>query len=194
MSLIIKLENWYFVPTITKKIIFISYLNISDFSFNVKDKCYSFCRDEIFYGRGTLQNGIYILDIESSVMSIKNKKHKNDNLNITYLWHCRLGHINEKRISKLHRHGYLGLTDFESLDEYESCQVDKMTKFPFTRKGKRAVQLLGLIYIDVPRPMSITAKDDFSYFITFIDDHSRYGYVYSMKFKHETLKKFKDSS
>ena len=34
--------------------------------------------------------------------NITTKKFKSNNLNSTYLWHCRLGHINEKHISKLH--------------------------------------------------------------------------------------------
>ena len=34
--------------------------------------------------------------------NITTMKFKSNDLNSTYLWHCRLGHINEKRISKLH--------------------------------------------------------------------------------------------
>lgn len=136
-GLVLELENCYFVPAITKNIISISCLDMSGFSINVKNNRCSLYRDEIFYGCGVLQNGIYILDTESSIMSIENKRHKNDSLNNTYLWHCRLGHINEKRISKLHRDGYLGSKDFESFDKCESCLLGKMTKFPFTGKGER---------------------------------------------------------
>ena len=96
--------------------------------------------------------------------------------------------MNKKRISKLHKDGYLDSFDYESFETCESCLLGKMTKTPFSKKGKRASDLLGLIHTDVCGPMSIHARDDFSYFITFIDGHSRYGYVYLMKHKSGTFK------
>jgi hypothetical protein len=41
-------------------------------------------------------------------------------------------------------------------------------------------------------PMSTTTRGGFQYFITFIDDFSRYGYVYLMKYKSKSLEKFKE--
>ena len=40
--------------------------------------------------------------------------------------------------------------------------------------------------------MSTSARDGYKYFITFIDDHSQYGYVYLMKNKSESFEKFKE--
>ncbi|KAL8127555.1 hypothetical protein AgCh_014458 [Apium graveolens] len=42
-----------------------------------------------------------------------NKRIKMKDSNQTCLWYCRLGHINEKRISKLHQDGYLDKFIFE---------------------------------------------------------------------------------
>ena len=39
---------------------------------------------------------------------------------------------------------------------------------------------------------SVHARGGYEYFITFIDDYSRYGYVYLMKKKYEALDKFKE--
>ncbi|HMC01572.1 MAG TPA: DDE-type integrase/transposase/recombinase, partial [Flavobacteriaceae bacterium] len=66
-----------------------------------------------------------------------------------------------------------------------------MTKSPFNGKGERASDLLGLIHTDVCGPMSTMARGGFSYFITFTDDLSRYGYIYLMKHKSESFEKFK---
>ncbi|KAK8509013.1 hypothetical protein V6N12_016857 [Hibiscus sabdariffa] len=68
----------------------------------------------------------------------------------------------------------------------------KMTKAPFTGKGERASDLLGLIHSDVCGPMNTQARGGFQYFITFIDDFSRYGYIYLMRHKSEALEKFKE--
>ena len=40
--------------------------------------------------------------------------------------------------------------------------------------------------------MSIHARGGFIYFITFIDDYSRYGYLYLMRYKYEAFEKFKE--
>ncbi|KAK9024881.1 hypothetical protein V6N11_064787 [Hibiscus sabdariffa] len=67
-----------------------------------------------------------------------------------------------------------------------------MTKAPFTGKGERASDLLGLIHSDVCGPMNTQARGGFQYFITFTDDFSRYGYIYLMRHKSEALEKFKE--
>ena len=142
-----------------------------------------------------INHGLCVLDIEDinekSIYNINIKKIKSNDLNTTYLWHCHLGHINKKRISKLHQHGISKSFDFESFETYESCLLEKMTKTPFTGHSKRANDLLGLIHSDVYSSLSSTAKGYYHYFITFIDDFNRYGYVYLMKPKSESFEMFK---
>ena len=84
-------------------------------------------------------------------------------------------------MSTLHKQGSLGSFDLESYETCESCLLGKMTKSPFSGKGERASALLELIHTNVCGPMTTHARGGFSYFITFIDDYSRYGYVYLMK-------------
>ena len=71
----------------------------------------------VFYAYGTLCNGIYILDMSNPILTIHdNKGLKQDNVKPSYLWHCRLGHINERRMAKLHKSGNLESFYFESYD------------------------------------------------------------------------------
>ena len=67
-----------------------------------------------------------------------------------------------------------------------------MTKRPFNAKGRRAQDLLELVHSNICGPMSTQARDGYKYFITFIDDYSRFGYVYLMKRKSETFENFKE--
>ncbi|KAK8652167.1 hypothetical protein V6N13_061189 [Hibiscus sabdariffa] len=67
-----------------------------------------------------------------------------------------------------------------------------MTKSPFSGKGERASDLLGLIHSDVCGPMNTQARGGYQYFITFTDDFSRYGYIYLMRHKSEALERFKE--
>ncbi|KAJ8492316.1 hypothetical protein OPV22_014037 [Ensete ventricosum] len=104
----------------------------------------------------------------------------------------RLGHIHDRRIQKLLKDEYLDPFDYETYANYEPCLRGKMTNSPFSETGERATELLELIQSDVCGPMSTQAIGGYSYFITFSDDFSRYGHVNLMKYKSETLKKFRE--
>jgi hypothetical protein len=139
-----------------------------------------------------LGNGLYVLDLEDkSVYNINVKRAQLNDLNPTFIWHYRLGHINEKGIERLHKDGFLSSFDFESFDTCESCLLGKMTKSSFTGSIERASDLLGLVHTDVCGPMISVARRGFQYFITFTDDFSRYGYIYLMRHKSESFEKFK---
>ena len=128
-GLILELFNYYYVPALTTNIISISCLDLNGFKITQENKCCSFSKNGVFYGSGNWNNGLYILDLDNQILNIQEKRMKLDKLNKTYLWHCRLGHINEKRISKLHKGGYLDSFDYESYDVYETWQNDQNTLY-----------------------------------------------------------------
>ena len=179
----------------SRNIISVSCLDKDGFEFIIRNNKCNIYHDNIFYGYAPCIGGLYVLETkdadEMPVYNVNIKKSKSNDLNSTYLWHCRLGHINEKRISKLHQSGLLHSFDYESFDTCESCLLGKMTKTPFTGQSERATDLLGLIHSDVCGPLSSTARGGFQYFITFTDDFSRFGYIYLMKHKSESFEKFK---
>ena len=113
-------------------------------------------------------------------------------MNQTYLWHLCLGHMNLKRISSLVQNGPLGSMELEALPVCESSLEGKMTRRPFTAKGYRAKEQLELLHSDLCGPMTIQARGGFEYFITFIDDYSRYEYIYLMRRKSEAFEKLKE--
>ena len=67
-----------------------------------------------------------------------------------------------------------------------------MTKRPFSAKGERSKEPLQLVYSDVYGPLCVQARGNYEYCATFIDDYSRYGYVYLIHKKFETFGKFKE--
>jgi hypothetical protein len=179
LGLVLELNNRYRIPALCKNIISSSYLGeVDDYEIIIKNKCCSIYYNGIFYAHCPLVNGLYVLDLEDKfVYSINAKRTRLNDLNPTIIWHYRLGHINEKRIERLHKDGLLSSFDFESFDTCESCLLGKMTKAPFTSQSERASDLLGLIHTDVCGPMNSVARGGFQYFIIFTDDFSRYGYI-----------------
>ncbi|GJX99228.1 retrotransposon protein, putative, ty1-copia subclass [Tanacetum coccineum] len=113
------------------------------------------------------------------------------NLDSALLWHCRLGHINKKRIEKLQHDGLLDLTDIKCFEKYVACMSGKMARNPYSHQVERAKDQLGLIHTDVCGPFKIMSRQGAYYFITFTDDFSRYDYVYLLKHKHEMFETFK---
>ena len=73
-----------------------------------------------------------------------------------------------------------------------SISQEKMTMRPFKAKGYRAKEFLDLVHTDLCGPMSTNARGGYEYFIIFIDDYSRYGYIYLMRHKSEAFDKFKE--
>nr|GEW62927.1 retrotransposon protein, putative, Ty1-copia subclass [Tanacetum cinerariifolium] len=70
------------------------------------------------------------------------------NLDPALLWHCRLGHINKKRIEKLQQDGLLDSTDIKSFEKCVACMSEKMARKPYSHQVERAKDLLGLIHTD----------------------------------------------
>ncbi|GJQ94392.1 putative retrotransposon protein [Tanacetum coccineum] len=195
-GLVICLDNCHYAPTITRGVVSVSRLVDNGFVQCFTDYGISISKNNVLYFNVVARNGIYEIDMHdlvpnvNSIYNVSNKRVKR-NLDSTYLWHCRLAHINKKRIKQLQQDGLLKSTDDESFDKCESCLSGKMTKKPFLHSNERAKDLLGIIHTDVCGPLRHVSRQGASYFITFTDDYSRYGYVYLLKHKHEVFETFK---
>jgi hypothetical protein len=190
---ILELNNCYFVPSLSRNIVSPSCLMKDGYSFASKDNGCVISKNDMFVAFASIVNGLFILNLDDEpICNVNAKRPRLNELSPTYMWHCRLGHISENRMKKLHNDGFLTSFDFESYETCEACLLGKMTKAPFKGFPERASNLLELIHTDVCGPMSTTARGGFQYFITFTDDFSRYGYVYLMKHKSETFEKFKE--
>ena len=88
--------------------------------------------------------------------------------------------------------GHLNPLDVIALLVCEPCLEGKMTMRHFKAKCYRAKEVLNLVHTNLCGPMSTSARGGYEYFITFIDDYSRYGYIYLMRHKSEAFEKFKE--
>ena len=121
---------------------------------------------------------------------MRSSKLQSPSSNSYSLWHRRLGHISQKRIDRLVIEGVLQSFDVRDIEKCVSCIKGKNTR---TRgKGSsRATELLQLIHTDTCGPFPIATRNGHRYFITFIDDYSRYSYIYLIRDKSESLDTFK---
>nr|GEW78030.1 retrotransposon protein, putative, Ty1-copia subclass [Tanacetum cinerariifolium] len=126
----------------------------------------------------------------SFIYAVSNKRAKLD-LDSALLWHCRLRHISKKRIEKLQHDGLLDSSDLRAFEKCVSCMSGKMARKSYTHQVERANYLLILIHTNVCGSFKIISRQGASYFVTFTDDFSRYGYVNLLKHKHEVFETFK---
>ena len=188
----IVLNDCHYCPSFVMSVISVGQLARESYEFSIKNDSFYIIVNGVKVQIGQLKDGIYLLSKSVSVMyTSSNKRPRLDDVSDSYLWHCRLGHINKNRINRLIGEGLLDISDCESLPTCESCLLGKMTKLPFTGKGERANGVLSLIHTDVCGPMSTSARGGYNYFITFTDDLSRYGYVFLMRHKSESFEMFK---
>ena len=105
------------------------------------------------------------------------------------LWHKRLGHISKERVERLISFRILPRLDSDGLEICVDCVKGKLIK---TKKNgaTRSQNLLEIVHIDISGLYSTTLCGN-KYFITFIDDFSRYGYVYLIKENVDVLEMFK---
>ncbi|GJR28708.1 retrotransposon protein, putative, ty1-copia subclass [Tanacetum coccineum] len=195
-GLVICLDNCHYAPSIMRGVVLVSRLVDNGFVQKFTDYGILISKNNVLYFNVVARNDVYEIDMHdlvpnnNSIYNVSNKRVKR-NLDSTYLWHCRLAHINKKRIKQLQQDGLLKSTDDESFDQCESCLSGKMTKKPFPHSNERAKDLLRIIHTDVCGPLRHVSRQGASYFITFTDDYSRYGYVYLLKHKHEVFETFK---
>ncbi|GJY91857.1 retrotransposon protein, putative, ty1-copia subclass [Tanacetum coccineum] len=120
-------------------------------------------KNNVFYFNAIPSNGIYEIDMHDLVPNVYNAAT---------------------------RRAFKSIDD-ESFDQCVSCLSGKMTRKSFPHRPERATGLLGIIHTDVCGPLRHVSRQGASYFITFTDYYSHYGYVYLLKHKHEVFETFK---
>ena len=103
---------------------------------------------------------------------------------VSRLWNERFCHINFKYLQKLHKKSMVECLRVikETTGNCKGCVVGKHPEHKFDRgKASRATCILGLIHSDINGPMPITSMNGSRYVLTFIDDFSRYTWVFFIK-------------
>lgn len=110
------------------------------------------------------------------------------------LWHRRFGHLGTQSMQKLVDSDMvtgLNCKITKQVGVCEPCAEGRQhrTKFP-DGDAKRSDTVLGLVHSDVCGKMSTRSLGGCEYFLTFIDDKTRYTWVYVLTHKDEVFKKF----
>jgi hypothetical protein len=117
----------------------------------------------------------------SSSTSVSNKRKRCDDAISAKLWHYHLCHISRWMIERLIKDDILHLLDFSNLDYCIDYIKGKYAKQVKKSEAKRSAGVLEIIHTNICGPFPIKFVNGFHLFITFMNDFSRYGYIYPIK-------------
>ena len=105
------------------------------------------------------------------------------------LWHDRLGHVNYDTLCKLINLNHIPTFQIDAKHKCETCVEAKLTR-SFFQSVERHTEPLDLIHSDICDLKFVQTRCGNKYFITFVDDSTKYCYVYLLKSKDEAIEKF----
>ena len=190
---VLALEKTFYVPKFSRKLISVSRLVPFGYSFQFLDELFHLYYKFELVGNGTLSNGLFCINLLDNNCYNATQIHAGIkrcvmNEDSSMLWHRRLGHISIDRVKRLVKEGILSVLDFTDFKTCRDCIKGKQTNK--SKKGaKRSSDILEIIHTDICS-LDIDSSRQ-KYFITFIDDYSRYMYLYLLQHKNEALDAFK---
>ena len=105
------------------------------------------------------------------------------------LWHARLGHPSFLIFRHLVSNNKLPLSGKISDSVCHSCPLGKSHKLPFALSDSRSTHPLELVHSDVWQS-PILSYSGFRYFVIFVDDYSRYTWIFPLKLKSDVFNIF----
>ncbi|KAH9782773.1 retrovirus-related pol polyprotein from transposon TNT 1-94-like protein [Citrus sinensis] len=164
-----ELKEVRFVPEIKKNLISVGALEAKGYKVTIEDGTMKFTHGAMVILQGVRRHNLYYLKGGTTDEANVVKAHSDT----TKLWHVRLGHVGEKSLQTLMRHGLLKGTKTCKLNFCEHCVVGKKTRVKFGTANHDTREILEFVHSDVWGPTKTASIGGSHYFVIFVDDFSR---------------------
>lgn len=143
--------------------------------------------------KGYVRNGLYYLSTDCLSFPVPNNSvnvgasanaSNSQSTNNLDIWHHRLGHAPIPKI-KLIPHMPKFIKSYDKI--CITCPMARFTKLHFPVSESHDLQSFDLIHLDIWGPYKECTRENFRYFLTLVDDHTRYTWIYLLKLKSESL-------
>jgi hypothetical protein len=136
----------------------------------------------------TVRNGLYELNLLDRALLAT------DIPECIHVWHQRFGHRDPNAIKLLQQQAEgVQIKNCSHIQVCECCIKAKMTRKPLPKgSDSTSTEVLQLIHSDLCGPMQNTTPSGNRYFMTMIDDFSRYTVLYLLNNKSEATAKIKE--
>lgn len=190
----ITIENALHVPNLKNNLMSVSKITDKNFKVVFDKKCAKVIdtRGAVSSIADRVNDLYYIRESENNNFNAKTVN-KSEKITKIQLWHNRLGHLNERDLKRMQNRNSFGINfKNEHLPTCEICVKGKMSQTPFPLNTKRNVEVNEIIHSDICGPMRCDSEGGNKYFITFIDDKTRWVEVKFLKKKSEAFDAFKE--
>ena len=195
-----EISNVTYVPGLTSNLLSVSSVSASGFITVFRDVyCEIYESKQITISGSPLlktreQNGIYKVKLNYNPTNIALKT--TVNAEVADILHRRLAHLGKDNLNLLINNKLVdGLPDKQELQKQtcEVCLKSRQTRTSFPKSGaRRANNLLELVHSDVCQITDGPSWDQLKYFVTFIDDFSRFTVIALLSSKGQVFEKFKN--
>ncbi|KAK8936121.1 hypothetical protein KSP39_PZI013254 [Platanthera zijinensis] len=145
-------------------------------------------RGSLVMARGYRDSGLYYMEGRPEAAQANSVRDETS----TSLWHRRLAHISQKGLGCLAKKKLISDISDVHLERCDHCMAGKQNRVSFhSHTSTRRSEPLELVHTDVCGPLKVQTRGGASYFVTFIDDHSRKLWVYAIKTKDQVLDTFR---
>ncbi|GKA17377.1 zinc finger, CCHC-type containing protein [Tanacetum coccineum] len=186
---IVTLFNVLYVPKLRKNLVSGPVLNKCGYKQVYESDKYILSKCGVFVGFGYYNNGMFMLNLNKVPDDSDSVYMSSSTVVNSTLWHARLGHVHYKRMLEMSKDDLIPAID-ENLEKCTTCMLTKITRQPFKSITRKSV-ILELIHSDLCDFHATPSLGNKKYVITFIDDASRFCYVYLLHAKDEALDKFR---
>ena len=100
--------------------------------------------------------------------------------------HHLLGYASSSRVQQLTSKGLLSSVSIDNFN-CTSSQLEKQLALPFNNSESISNSIFELIHSNIWGPFPVASIDGSRYFVVFIDDYSRYSWIFPMKSRFEIL-------
>ncbi|KAH9725329.1 retrovirus-related pol polyprotein from transposon RE1 [Citrus sinensis] len=152
------------------------------------------CAADRVYKSESLFASISEASVSESVDESLSPKHSSESINQLHLLHRRFGHPCEQTLMKIIS-SCKNLSDFnkeKSLSFCTACQYGKNHKLTLKSSQTQTKQPLELIHADLWGPAPIISGKGYRYYLSIVDNHTRYTWIYPLTSKAETAQTFID--
>ena len=194
----LEFTNVLYVPTLSSHLLSVLYLTMHrSFTALIEKDTLHFIRNNRihFQAKVTASNSAFLLGETIPVQQLASLSSTLPPAWDLALWHRRLCHHHLAGVKKLLSGNLVTGLKLDSHADpdlvCEACKAGKMHANPFPISHSRASRPLQLVHSDVHGPLKVSTQQGYRYWITFIDDHSRFKAVYLLKRKSEAFAAFK---
>ncbi|PNX73342.1 peptide transporter PTR2, partial [Trifolium pratense] len=152
-------------------------------------------------GLGEHVDGLYKLPVNASFLAsqaslnfssafINNVVDKHQTIPMSAIWHFRLGHVSNARLSNMIQM-YPSIT-VDTQAVCDVCHFAKQRKLPFSLSNAIANSAFELLHCDIWGPLAIPSVHGHKFFLTIVDDYSRFVWILLVKSKAEVAIKLQN--